>query len=292
MSAAAIPVGAPAAVSGASVNPWLIAAVVALATFMEVLDTTIANVALPYIAGGMGVSEDEASWVVTTYLVANAIILTASSYLAKRFGRKRFFLISLGLFTLSSLLCGNAPNLNALLLFRILQGVGGGGMVPVAQSILADAFPPAKRGQAFALFGVAVVVAPVVGPTLGGWLSDNISWQWCFLINVPVGVIAMALIALVLREPRAAHAERQSQQGHGFDVVGFILIATFLGALEVVLDRGLEDDWFGSPFIVTLAVISGLAFVLMIPGEMSRRNPAVDLRMVASRQFGACFLVM
>ena len=148
---------------------------------MEVLDTTIANVALPYIAGGMGVSEDEASWVVTTYLVANAIILTASSYLAKTFGRKPFFLISLGLFTLSSLLCGNAPNLNALLLFRIVQGVGGGGMVPVAQSILADSFPPAKRGQAFALFGVAVVVAPVVGPTLGGWLSDNISWQWCFL---------------------------------------------------------------------------------------------------------------
>src|SRR6202022_3007498 len=189
-----------AAPSMASANPWLIAVVVAFASFMEVLDTTIANVALPYIAGGMGVSEDEASWVVTTYLVANAIILTASSYLAKRFGRKRFFLISLGLFTLSSLLCGNAPNLNALLLFRILQGVGGGGMVPVAQSILADSFPPAKRGQAFALFGVAVVVAPVVGPTLGGWLSDNISWQWCFLVNVPVGVFAMALVYMLVKE--------------------------------------------------------------------------------------------
>jgi len=201
MSAAAIQAGPPASASGTgAVNPWVIAVLVALASFMEVLDTTIANVALPYIAGGMGVSEDEASWVVTTYLVANAIILTASSYLAKRFGRKPFFLISLGLFTLSSLLCGNAPNLNTLLLFRILQGVGGGGMVPVAQSILADSFPPAKRGQAFALFGVAVVVAPVVGPTLGGWLSDNISWQWCFLVNVPVGVFAMAMIALVLRE--------------------------------------------------------------------------------------------
>src|ERR1700751_1192905 len=196
MSAASMRTGAPAAASGPGANPWLIAILVALASFMEVLDTTIANVALPYIAGSMGVSEDEASWVVTTYLVANAIILTASSYLAKRLGRKPFFLISLGLFTLSSLLCGNAPNLNALLLFRILQGVGGGGMVPVAQSILADSFPPAKRGQAFAVFGVAVVVAPVVGPTLGGWLSDNISWQWCFLINVPVGVIAMALISL------------------------------------------------------------------------------------------------
>ena len=293
MSAAAIQAGPPASASGTgAVNPWVIAILVALASFMEVLDTTIANVALPYIAGGMGVSEDEASWVVTTYLVSNAIILTASSYLAKRFGRKPFFLISLGLFTLSSLLCGNAPNLNALLLFRILQGVGGGGMVPVAQSILADSFPPAKRGQAFALFGVAVVVAPVVGPTLGGWLSDNISWQWCFLVNVPVGVFAMAMIALVLREPKTARAESQSQQGNKFDVVGFILIATFLGALEVVLDRGLEDDWFGSPFIVTFATICGLAFVLMIPWEMSHRNPAVDLRMVASRQFGACFLVM
>jgi MFS transporter, DHA2 family, multidrug resistance protein len=292
MSAAAIEANDFAAPGAAAVNPWLIAVLVALASFMEVLDTTIANVALPYIAGGMGVSEDEASWVVTTYLVANAIILTASSYLAKTFGRKRFFLISLGLFTLSSLLCGNAPNLNALLLFRILQGVGGGGMVPVAQSILADSFPPAKRGQAFALFGVAVVVAPVVGPTLGGWLSDNISWQWCFLINVPVGVIAMALISLVLREPRTAHAESHSQQGNGFDVVGFILIATFLGALEVVLDRGLEDDWFGSPFIVTFATISGLAFVLMIPWGLTRANPIIDLRMVATRQFGACFLVM
>src|ERR1700738_4062167 len=227
MSTAAIEANDFAAPSTASVNPWLIAVVVALASFMEVLDTTIANVALPYIAGGMGVSEDEASWVVTTYLVAHAIILTASGYLAKRFGRKRFFLISLGLFTLSSLLCGNAPNLNALLLFRILQGVGGGGMVPVAQSILADSFPPAKRGQAFALFGVAGVVAPAVGPTPGGRFSRNNSWQWCLLVNVPVGVFAMAMIALVLREPKTARAESQSQQGNKFDVVGFILIATF-----------------------------------------------------------------
>src|ERR1700748_3022236 len=198
MSAAAIEANDASAPSIASANPWLIAIVVALASFMEVLDTTIANVALPYIAGGMGVSEDEASWVVTTYLVSNAIILTASSFLAKMLGRKRFFLICLGIFPVSSILCGFAPNLNALLLFRILQGLGGGGMVPVAQSILADAFPPAKRGQGFALFGVAVVVAPVVGPTLGGWLADNYSWHWCFLINGPVGVLAIAVIALLL----------------------------------------------------------------------------------------------
>src|ERR1700745_440799 len=189
----------PASASGAAVNPWVIAILVALATFMEVLDTTIANVALPYIAGGMGVSEDEASWGVTTYLVSNAIILTASSFLAKRFGRKTFFLLCLALFTISSVLCGFAWNLQSLLLFRILQGLGGGARVPVSQSILADSFPPAKRGQAFALFGVAVVVAPVVGPTLGGWISDNYSWHWCFLINGPVGLIPLVLIALFLR---------------------------------------------------------------------------------------------
>src|SRR5271155_1904096 len=208
MSAAAIQADDFAAPTTAA-NPWLIAFIVALASFMEVLDTTIANVALPYIAGGMGVSEDEASWVVTTYLVANAIVLTASSFLARMLGRKTFFLICLGLFTLSSILCGFAPNLNALLLCRILQGFGGGGMVPVAQSILADSFPPAKRGQAFALFGVAVVVAPAVGPTLGGWLSDNASWQWCFLINGPVGLMTMALIAVILKEPAAAEEERR-----------------------------------------------------------------------------------
>src|SRR5499425_1217492 len=221
MSAAAIRVGAPAAARGAGASPWMIAVVVALASFMEVLDTTIANVALPYIAGGMGVSEDEASWVVTTYLVSNAIILTASSFLARTLGRKTFFLICLGLFTLSSILCGFAPNLQTLLLFRVLQGFGGGGMVPVAQSILADSFPQEKRGQAFALFGVAVVVAPVVGPTLGGWISDNWSWQWDFLINVPVGVLAMALIAVLLPKAKGQQAQ---QQGQGFDVVGFVLV--------------------------------------------------------------------
>jgi DHA2 family multidrug resistance protein len=290
MSAGASGAGAPVAPT----NPWLIAVVVAFATFMEVLDTTIANVALPYIAGGLGVSEDEASWVVTTYLVSNAIILTASSFLARWLGRKRFFLICLALFTVSSVLCGFAWNLQSLLLFRILQGLGGGGMVPVSQSILADAFPPAKRGQGFALFGVAVVVAPVVGPTLGGWLADNYSWHWCFLINGPVGVLAIAVIALLLRDSAAADAERRRRlmEAGGFDVVGFVLVATFLGALEIVLDRGLVDDWFSSSFIVAFAVISAIAFVLMIPWEISRRNPMIDIRMVGTRQFGACFVVM
>ena len=294
MSSGTIPAGAPAAARSMSTNPWLIAILVASATFMEVLDTTIANVALPYIAGGMGVSEDEASWVVTTYLVSNAVILTASSFFARMLGRKTFFLICLALFTTSSVLCGFAWNLQSLLLFRVLQGLGGGGMVPVSQSILADAFPPAKRGQGFALFGVAVVVAPVVGPTLGGWLSDNYSWHWCFLINGPVGLIAIALIAMIFREFAAdVEARRRLQrEGGGFDLVGFLLVATFLGALEIMLDRGLEDDWFASNFIITMSAVCALAFVLMIPWEISRRNPMIDMRMVATRQFGCCFLVM
>jgi len=294
MSTGAAGAGASAAAGRASANPWLIAVLVAFATFMEVLDTTIANVALPYIAGGIGVSEDEASWVVTTYLVANAIALTASGFLARLLGRKSFFLICLALFTVSSVLCGFAGSLQSLLLFRILQGLGGGGMVPVSQSILADAFPPEKRGQGFALFGVAVVVAPVVGPTLGGYLADNYSWHWCFLINGPIGVAAIALIALLLREAAAAVEERRRRllEAGGFDLVGFVLVATFLGALEIVLDRGLVDDWFSSSFIVTFALISAAALVLMIPWEASRRNPMIDIRMVATRQFGACFVVM
>jgi DHA2 family multidrug resistance protein len=284
---------AGASASGASVSPWLIALLVALAAFMEVLDTTVANVLIDYIAGGLAVSEDEASWVVTTYLVANAIALVASSFLTRRFGRKRFFLVCLGLFTASSVMCAYAWNLDSMLLFRIIQGLGGGGMVPVAQSILADSFPPEKRGQGFALFGIAVVVAPVVGPTLGGWLADNITWRWAFLINGPVGLMTIALIALVLREPKAAvKRSRGPQPIDRFDLLGFILVSTFLGALELVLDRGLIDDWFASSFIVIAAIICALAFVLMIPWEVSRQNPMIDLRMVGTRQFGACFLVM
>src|ERR1700719_2893093 len=227
-------------------NPWIIAILVAIAPFMEVLDTTIANVALRYISGGLAVSADEASWVITSCLVASSIVLCASGWIAEMFGRKNFFLVCIPLFTASSLLCGFAWNLQSLLVFRVIQGLAGGGMTPVAQSILAAAFPPAKRSQGFALYGIAVVVAPAVGPTLGGWLSDNLSWHWCFLINGPVGLIAMALIAVILRESESATEERRrlQQQGGGFDLVGFVLVATFLGALDIMLDRGLEDDWF------------------------------------------------
>ncbi|WP_442755043.1 DHA2 family efflux MFS transporter permease subunit [Methylocystis sp. JAN1] len=267
-------------------NPWAIAVVVSVATFMEVLDTTIANVALPYIAGGMAVSADEATWVVTTYLVSNAVILTASSWFARRLGRKRFFLICLALFTTSSILCGFAWDLRSLLLFRILQGLGGGGMVPVSQSILADAFPPEKRGQGFALFGVAVVVAPVVGPTLGGWLSDNFSWHWCFLINGPIGLLSIGLVEAFIP---GDHPDRPREP---FDLIGFALVSIFLGTLEVTLDRGQIEDWFNSTFIVTTASICGLAFLLMIPWELARAHPVVDIRLIATRQFGSCFVVM
>jgi DHA2 family multidrug resistance protein len=267
------------------VNPWLIAVVVALAAFMEVLDTTIANVALRYIAGGLGVSEDQASWIVTTYLVSNAIIVTATGYFARKLGRKKFFLICLGLFTISSVGCGLAPNLNTLLLFRVLQGFAGGGMVPVAQSILADSFPAEKRGQAFALFGVAVVVAPVVGPTLGGWISDNWSWHWCFLINAPVGLMTMGLIYVLIDEKTDNTPVR-------FDSIGFLLVGLFLGAMELVLDRGQVDDWFGSSIIVEATAVSAFAFLLMIPWELNRKDPLIDLKLIASRQFGSCFIVM
>ena len=267
-------------------NPWVIAVLVALASFMEVLDTTIANVALRYIAGGLGVSADQASWVVTSYLVANAVIVTATAFLARRFGRKSFFLTCLGLFTVSSVLCGFAWNLDSLLLFRVLQGIAGGGMVPVAQSILADSFPPSKRGQAFALFGLAVVVAPVIGPTLGGWLSDNLSWHWCFLINGPVGLITMALIAALVKDGRPAQRDAR------FNPVGFILVAAFLGALEVVLDRGQIEDWFGSNLIVTFTAISIVSLLLLIPWEARHRDPIVDFKLLASRQFGSAFVVM
>ena len=209
-------------------------------------------------------------------------------------GRKQFFMACIALFTGASVLCGFAWDLQSLLIFRVLQGLGGGGMAPVSQSILADSFPPEKRGQAFALYGVAVVVAPVVGPTLGGWLSDNYSWHWCFLINAPVGIAAIALVQVLIRETAKERKERADlmRRGNRFDLVGFLLVATALGALEVVLDEGQRDDWFDSNFIRAFAVISALGFALLVPWALTRKNPIIDIRMLVSRQFGSCFLVM
>jgi len=286
--------GADRASADRPTNPWLVAVVVAVAVFMEVLDTTIANVALRYISGGLAISSDEASWVVTTYLVSNAITLIASSFVAQRYGRKRFYLICLATFTISSILCGLAWDLPSLLIFRMLQGFAGGGMVPISQSILTDSFPKHQRGQAFAIFGIAVVVAPVIGPTLGGYISDNFSWHWCFLINGPVGALAFTLVYFLVNEPEQLRKKREDMRRRGirFDFVGFLLVATFLGALELVLDRGQTEDWFGSSFIIIATAVCITALLASIPWLLTSKTPVIDVRLLASRQFGSCFIVM
>jgi MFS transporter, DHA2 family, multidrug resistance protein len=275
-------------------NPWLVAVVVSIATFMVVLDTAIANVSLRYIAGSLAASVDESTWVVSTYLIANAVVLPASGWLSNVLGRKRFYMICVALFTVSSLLCGLAPSLSALIFFRILQGLGGGGMPTSEQAILADTFPPARRGQAFALYGVAVIVAPTVGPTIGGWITDNFSWHWIFFINVPIGMASLGLVQWLVDEPEVLERERRERLAGGLKVdwVGFALIATTLGCLEVVLDRGQIDDWFRSDTIVIFSTISAIAFLAFIPWELSQAEPIVELRLLFHRQFGMAFAVM
>jgi MFS transporter, DHA2 family, multidrug resistance protein len=275
-------------------NPYLIAFVVSIATFMEVLDTTIANVALRYIAGGLAVGIDESTYIITSYLVANAIVLSISGWLATVIGRKRFYMICVATFTLASLLCGFAWNLEALVLFRILQGLGGGGMATSEQAILADSFPPAKRGQAFAIYGIAVVVAPVVGPTLGGWITDTYSWHWIFLINVPMGLLSLFLVGTLVKEPSGAEEERRRLLSKGLrvDYLGFIFVALGLGALEFVLDEGQRNDWFGSSMIVAFASISAFCLVALVIWELIVEDPIIDIRLLGRRQFGACFLAM
>ncbi len=275
-------------------NPYLIAFVVSIATFMEVLDTTIANVALRYIAGGLAVGLDESTYVVTSYLVANAIVLSISGWLATVIGRKRFYMICVAVFTFASLLCGFAWSLQALVTFRVLQGLGGGGMATSEQAILADSFPPAKRGQAFAIYGIAVVVAPVVGPTLGGWISDTYSWHWVFLINVPMGLISLFLVGTLVNEPSGAEQERAELLRNGLrvDYVGFVLIALGLGSLEFVLDEGQRNDWFGSSMILGFALTSAFCLVVFVIWELLHNDPIVDIRLLGDRQFGCCFLLM
>jgi DHA2 family multidrug resistance protein len=241
--------GSGASISGEEIwqpksNPWIIAGAVSLAAFMEVLDTSIANVALPHIAGNLGASNDESTWVLTSYLVSNAIVLPISGWLVAWLGRKRFFLTCIVFFTISSFLCGIAPNLGLLLLFRVLQGAFGGGLQPMAQAILGDTFPPEKRGLAFALYGITAICAPAIGPTLGGWITDNYSWRWIFYINVPVGALALALVYQFVEDPPylASLGKRLS----GFDFIGFSLLTVGVGALQIALDKGQEDDWFGS----------------------------------------------
>jgi DHA2 family multidrug resistance protein len=279
-------------------NPWAIAVTVTLATFMEVLDTSIANVALPHIAGGLGASQDEATWVLTSYLVSNAIILPASAYLTSFIGRKRFYMWCVALFGISSMLCGLAPSLPLLIFFRVIQGVGGGGLAPSEQSILADTFPPHKRGQAFAVYGLAVVFAPAIGPTLGGYITDRFDWRWIFFINVPVAIISLFLTQRMVEDPPHIHREvaLMKKRGLNLDYFGFGLLALGFGSLEFVLDKGQEDDWFGSTLITFFIALCATSLIALIFWEIrqiqKKHRPILDLNLFRNRTFGISFILM
>jgi DHA2 family multidrug resistance protein len=264
-------------------NPWLIGVVVAGAAFMEVLDTSIANVALPYIGGNLGASTDQSTWILTSYLVSNAIVLPISGWFSNMLGRKRFFMVCLTIFTISSLLCGVAPSLGAIIIFRVLQGAGGGGLQPLAQAILADSFPPEKRGLAFALYAVTVIVAPTVGPTLGGWITDNYSWRWIFFINLPVGILALFLVYRLIDDP--PWAKLKAGVASRIDYIGISLLVLGVGALQIMLDKGQEDDWFGSNFITTLAILAVVGLVSLVIWELYSKNPVIDVRMFKNLNF-------
>ncbi len=275
-------------------NPWLIAPLVALAAFMEVLDISIANVSLQHIAGDLSAGQDESTWILTSYLVTNAIILPMSGWLSSLMGRTRFFVLCIVGFSISSLACGLAPTLGSLIFFRAIQGLTGGGLQPGAQAILADSFPPHQRGMAFALYGMAVVFAPAIGPTLGGWITDEVSWRWVFLLNVPVGVVLAILVIALLEDPPAYTAARLEKLKRGFtiDYVGFSLLAIGLGFLQIVLDKGEQDDWFASPFILWLTVGSVLALIAFVIWELGEEHPIVELRLLFERNFGMANLLM
>jgi DHA2 family multidrug resistance protein len=266
------------------VNPWFIALTVTLATFMEVLDTSIANVSLPHIAGGLAAGVDESTWILTSYLVSNAIVLPMSGWFSSMIGRKRFYMSCVAVFTISSFLCGLAPNLATLILFRVLQGAGGGGLQPSEQSILADTFAPEKRGMAFAVYGMAVVVAPAIGPTLGGFITDNYSWRWIFYINIPVGIISLLLTSRVIKDPPHLSGARR-KGGMNIDYVGLGLLALGLGALQVVLDKGQREDWFESHMILILSVISAAALIAVLFWEWRTEHPIIDLKLFRDRSF-------
>jgi MFS transporter, DHA2 family, multidrug resistance protein len=274
-------------------NPWVIAAVVSLAAFMEVLDTSIANVALPYMAGGLASSVDDASWVLTSYLVANAVVLPISGWLSMRLGRKRFYMIAVAVFTASSFLCGMAPSLGMLIMFRVIQGAGGGGLQPVSQAILKDSFPPELLGIAFAIYGMVVVLAPAIGPTVGGWITDNYQWRWIFYMNVPIGILSLLLVSRLVEDPDYLKDQIKKLRPHlSIDYLGIGLLALCLGSLQVMLDRGQEDDWFVSHFISVLAVMFLVALIGFVIRELTQRNPVMDLRMFKNRNFAAVSAMM
>ena len=275
-------------------NPWLIAGIVSIATFMEVLDTTIANVALRHMAGSFGASQDESTWILTSYLVSNAVILPISGWLANVVGRKRFYMLCVALFTISSALCAVATTLPFMIAMRIFQGIGGGGLAPSEQSILADSFPPEKRPQVFALYGLTVVLAPAIGPILGGWLTDSYSWRWVFLINVPVGLISLTLSWLFLNEPEILERERRTLLSSGFsvDYIGFALVVLGFGTLQVVMDRFQQDDGFSSHFIQLLSAVSVVSIAYLVLWEIWQPHPMMNVRLLQYRSFASACMVM
>lgn len=293
-TAAAVPGWSPSRSAAGNYSPWLIVAIISIPTFMEVLDTSIANVALDHIAGGLSVSSDQATWVLTSYLVANAIVIPISGWLSDAIGRKRYFLISIALFTLSSLMCGLAPNLTTLVIARLLQGIGGGGLAPVEQSILADTFPPKQRGMAFAAFAIVVVVGPVLGPTLGGYIVEVASWHWVFLINVPVGIAAWFAVEVFVDEPAQVKKDRDHKFRNGLhiDHIGVLLVVLGLGFLEITLDRGEREDWFASPLILVAATISVTSLITLVFWELNHEDPVVDLKLLKNRNFALTIGIM
>ncbi|PYV89551.1 MAG: EmrB/QacA family drug resistance transporter [Acidobacteria bacterium] len=290
MSSASITMDAAADEWRPAINPWIIALAVTLATFMEVLDTSIANVALPHIAGDLSAGTDESTWVLTSYLVSNAIVLPLSGWLSSIVGRKNFYMGCVALFTISSFLCGLAPNLAMLIVFRVLQGAGGGGLQPSEQAILADTFPPAKRGMAFAVYGVAVVMAPAIGPTLGGWITDNYTWRWIFFVNIPVGILSLLLTSRLIQDP--PYFRRRKFSELKVDYTGLGMVALGLGCLQVVLDKGQREDWFESRMIVTLTVISVAALLFVLLWEWYHKDPVIDLHLFKERTFASANLMM
>jgi MFS transporter, DHA2 family, multidrug resistance protein len=274
-----------------TINPWVIAIVVTMATFMEVLDGAIANVALPHIAGNLSVSADESTWVLTSYLVSNAVILPLSGWMSSVVGRKRFYMTCVAIFTFSSFLCGFAGSLGLLVVFRILQGLGGGGLQPSEQAILNDTFPLEKRGMAFAVYGIAVVVAPTLGPWLGGWITDNYSWRWIFYINVPVGIISLLFTYLLVSDP--PYMKRVNlKQGFRVDYIGLGLVTLGLGSLQIILDKGQRDDWFASGFIRMFFVLAVTGLIAGIVWELRTKDPIIDLKMLKNRNFAIATTAM
>jgi DHA2 family multidrug resistance protein len=273
-------------------NPWLVALTVTLATFMEVLDTSIANVALPHIAGSLSASVDESAWVLTSYLVANAVTLPLSAWISDRIGRKRFYMTCVALFTISSVCCGLSTSLGMLIFFRVIQGLGGGGLAPSEQAILADTFPARLRGVGFAVYGMAVVLAPAIGPTLGGFITDHYSWHWIFFINLPVGLLSLSLTSLMVEDPPHVIATGKRTRGNPVDYVGFAFIALGLGSLEVVLDKGQEDDWFSSPFIVLFAVLAVIGLAYFVVWEWHEEHPVLEIRLLKNPNLAVSALLM